>query len=390
MTITAPVQGFSLAALARLVSLPLPSAAPPSAQSRSPDVVVFSSAPFRLLSDLAATGLRQLTTLLPALEQALQGDSAAPLGHLAKAAGAAARQITEGHVALLAEGPERVAASLRGELSAPATDVPPEARQLLRTLARQLGTPSDSEPNPEPRTTETLRTAARQLGMEGRLATPSSAGAESGPEPRTTETPRTVARQTGVDDRLAPPRGSESGPDAPTNETLRTVARQIGMDGRLAAPRSAEPNASPIQRWLADAELVLRGTSDALDRAEQHLAGLPPAATPEAPSAWALAQVTAAQVLVTAACGSLAQSSRVWRGTTATATATALGGSFAIGADRLAAATTMFGMLIVLVTLWLAGGVWSLVTGFAGLLAVGVWVLRISRASKGVSLDARR
>ena len=388
MTITAPVQGFSLAALARLISLPLPSAAPPSAQSRSPDVVVFSSAPFRLLSDLAAAGLRQLTTLLPALEQALQGDSAAPLGHLAKAAGAAARQITEGHVALLAEGPERVAASLRGELPASGTDVPPEARQLLRTLARQLGTPSDSEPNPEPRTTETLRTATRQVGVDGRLSTPPSAEAEPSPEPHTMETLRTIVRQIGADDRLAPPRAGEPAPDTPTNETLRTVARQIGMDDRLAAPRSTESDASPIQRWLADAELVLRGTSDALDRAEQRLTGLPSTATPEAPSAWALAQVTAAQVLVTAAYGNLAQSSRVWRGTRATATAS--GGSFAIGAESLAAATTMLGMLVVLITLWLAGGVWSLVTGFAGLLAVGLWVLRISRASKGVTLDAHR
>lgn len=388
MTITAPVQGSSLAALARSISLPLPSAAPPSTQSRSPDVVVFSSAPFRLLSDLAAAGLRQLTTLLPALEQALQGDSAAPLGYLAKAAGAAARQITEGHVALLAEGPERVAASLRGELSAPGTDVPAEGRQLLRTLARQLGTPSDSEPSPEPRTTETLRTIARQVALDGRLATPRSAEAESNPEPHTTETLRTISRQTGMDDRPAPPRAGEPGPDAQINETLRTVARQIGIDDRLAAPRSAEPDASPIQRWLADAELVLRGTSDALNRAEQRLAELPPAATPQAPSAWALAQVTAAQILVTAAYGSLAQSSRVWRGTTARATAS--GGFFAAAGDRLVGATTMLGMLIVLATLWLAGGIWSLVTGFAGLLAVGLWVLRISRASRGISLDAHR
>lgn len=359
MTITAPVQGFSLATLARLISLPLPSAAPPSAQSRSPDVVVFSSAPFRLLSDLAATGLRQLTTLLPALEQALQGDSATPLGHLAKAAGAAARQITEGHVALLAEGPERVAASLRGELPASGTDVPAEARQLLRTLARQLGTSSDAEPSPEPRATDALRTAVRQLGLDGSLAAPRSSEAELGA-------------------------------DAQPNETLRTVARQIGMDDHLAAPRSAEPDASPIQRWLADAELVLRGTGDALGRAEQRLAELPPAATPDAPSAWALAQVTAAQVLVAAAYGSLTQSSRVWRGTKANAAATVTSFSFALSAERLAGATTMLGMLVVLATLWLAGGVWSLVTGFAGLLAVGLWVLRISRASKGVTLDARR
>lgn len=322
MTITAPVQGLSLAALARLVALPLPSAAPPSAQSRAPDVVVFSSAPFRLLSDLAGAGLRQLTTLLPALEQALQDDGAVSLGHLAKAAGAAARQIAEGHVALIAEGPERVAASLRGELPAPVTEMSTEAHQVLRTLARQLGTVSDAEPTPEPR----------------------------------------------------------------ANESLRTVARQIGAQDHPAAPRSSEPEGSPIERWLNDAELVLRDTGDVLDRAEQRLSALPQATTPETPSAWALAQITAAQVQVTAAYGSFGHSLRAPRRAIAAAAST----SFALSADRFAGATTMLGMLLVLGTLWIAGGVWSLVTGIAGLIALGLWVVRISRASSGVSLDVRR
>ncbi|MGI4793101.1 MAG: hypothetical protein ACRYF2_26085 [Janthinobacterium lividum] len=347
MTITAPVQGLSLAALARLVALPLPSAVPPSAQSRAPDVVVFSSAPFRLLSDLAGAGLRQLTALLPALEQALQDDGAVSLGYLAKAAGAAARQIAEGHVALIAEGPERVAASLRGELPAPATEVSTEANQVLRTLARQPGTASEAEPAPATRTNESLRTLARQLGTVSDAAPT--------PEPR-------------------------------ANETLRTVARQIGTQDHPAAPRSSEPEASPIERWLSDAELVLRGTGDVLDRAEQRLAALPQATAPETPSAWALAQITAAQVQVTAAYGSLGHSLRAPRRAIAAAAAT----SFALSADRFAGATTMLGMLLVLGTLWLAGGLWSLVTGIAGLIALGLWVVRISRASSGVSLDVRR
>lgn len=323
MTITAPVPGFSLAALARLAAaLPLPSAAPSSAQQRSPDVVVFSSAPFRLLSDLASAGLRQLTALLPAIEQALQDDSAAPLGHLAKAAGAAARQITEGHVALLAEGPERVAASLRGEIPIPATATPSEAQQVLRTLARQLGTAAEPEP----------------------------------------------------------------APDVRTSETLRTIARQIGTAEPLASPLAADKEASPIERWLGEAKLVLRSTGDALDRAEQQLIALPPATAPDAPSAWALAQITAAQAQVTAAYSSLSHSLREPRRIAAAITA----GSFAIPADHLAGATTMCGMLLVLATLWLAGGIWSLVTGTVGLIGIGFWVMRISRASSGVRLDVRR
>lgn len=324
MTITAPAQGLSLATLARLATLelPLPSAAPPSAQQRAPDVVVFSSAPFRMLSDLASAGLKQLTALLPALQQASQDDGANSLGHLAKAAGAAARQITEGHVALLAEGPERVAASLRGEVPIPATAVPSEARQILRTLARQIGTSPEAEP------------AA----------------------------------------------------DARTSETLRTAARQIGASERLASPLVADPDASPIQQWLGEAKLVLRDTGDALDRAEQRLAALPQAMTPDTPTAWALAQITAAQVQVTAAYGSLGQSLREPR-----RLAAAIGvGSFTNPTDHLAGATTMFGMLLVLGTLWLAGGIWSLVTGTAGLIAIGFWVVRISRASSGVRLDVRR
>ena len=347
MTIMAPVQGLSLATLARLVALPLPSAAPPSEQSRAPDVVVFSSAPFRLLSDLAGAGLRQLTALLPALEQALQDDGAVSLGHLAKAAGAAARQIAEGHVALIAEGPERVAASLRGELPAPVTQVSTEANQVLRTLARQLGTSSDAEPATATRANENPRTLGRQPGT--------ISDAEPAPEPR-------------------------------ANESLRAVARQIGTQDHPAPPRSSEPETSPIERWLSDAELVLRDTGDVLDRAEQRLTALPQATTPETPSAWALAQITAAQVQVTAAYGSLGHSLRAPRRTIAAAAST----SFALSADRFAGATTMLGMLLVLGTLWLAGGLWSLVTGIAGLIGLVLWVVRISRASSGVSLDVRR
>lgn len=322
MTITAPVQSLSLATLARLATLPLPSAAPSSAQQRAPDVVVFSSAPFRLLSDLASAGLLQLTALLPALERALQDDGATSLGHLAKAAGAAARQITEGHVALLAEGPERVAAWLRGETPIPTTAISSEARQTLRTLARQLGTAPEADP----------------------------------------------------------------APDARTSETLRTIARQIGTAERLAFPLVADPDTSPIQRWLDEAKLVLRGTGDALDRAEQQLTAFPQTTTPDAPSSWALAQITAAQVQVSAAYGSLSKSLREPRRFTAAIGA----GSFAMPPDHLAGATTMFGMLLVLATLWLAGGIWSLVTGTAGLIAVGYWVMRISRASSGVRLDVQR
>ncbi|RZK88141.1 MAG: hypothetical protein EOO66_18645, partial [Methylobacterium sp.] len=261
MTIMPPVQGLSLAALARLVALPLPSAAPPSAEPRAPDVVVFSSAPFRLLSDLAGAGLQQLTTLLPVLEQALQDDSAVSLGHLAKAAGAAARQIADGHVALLAEGPERVAASLRGELPAPVTEMPTEARQVLRALARQIGTEPDTKSAPESRANDGLRTLARQVGT--------ASDAKPAPEPRANEGLRTLARQLGTTP------DAEPAPEARANEILRTVARQIGTQDHPAALRSSEPDSSPIERWLNDADLVLRGTSDVLDRAEQRLAALP-------------------------------------------------------------------------------------------------------------------
>ena len=119
MAVMAPVSGLSLAALARFsAGLPLPeAAAPPDKQARMPDVVVFSSAPMRVLSDLASAGLRQLAALLPMIEQAVQGESPAPLGLLAKAASAAARQIGDGHEALLAEGPDRVAASIAATTS---------------------------------------------------------------------------------------------------------------------------------------------------------------------------------------------------------------------------------------------------------------------------------
>lgn len=343
MTVTAPVPGFSLANLIRLAaSLPLPSAALPSAQQRAPDVVVFSSAPLRLLSDLASAGLRQLTALLPALEQALQDESVAPLGHLAKSITVAARQVTDGHVALLAEGPERAAASLRGELPIPSTAMTGEARQLLRTFARQLGNERENK----------------------------------APTESDSETPTELA------------------PDARTDETLRTIARQVGSTERLASTPARDSDASPIELWLAEAKQVLRNTGDALDRADEHLRSVALDMAPvsrstalaEPPSAWALAQVAAAQLQVAAAYGSLGQSLRGPRRLPRAITA----GTLAIAPDHLAAATTGFGMLLVLATLWLAGGIWSVITGTVGLIAIGLWVVRISRASSGIALDPGR
>ncbi len=330
MTMTAPVSGLSLATLARLVALPLPSGAPPSAQqARSPDVVVFSSAPFRMLSDLASAGLQQLSALLPALEKAVLEESAAPLGHLAKVAGAAARQIGEGHVALLAEGPERVAAALRGEIPSMPPASQTEGRQTLRTLARQIGTAAEGEPLPEPL------------------------------------------------------------PDARTSETLRAVARQIGMAERFGLPQITDPDATPIQRWLSEANLVLHDTSDALERAERQLSAQIQAAPPNAPAQdtptiWALGQIAAAQAQVTAACGSLGQSLRAPRRPAVTTAA-----SFKLQLDHLAGATTMVGTLLILAVLWFAGGVWSAVSGALGLVGLGFWLLRIRRASKGIRLDVR-
>lgn len=288
-----------------------------------PDVVVFSSAPMRVLSDLASTGLRQLAALLPIIEQAVQEESMVPLGHLAKAAGAAARQIGEGHEALLAEGPDRVAATLRGPLlqsGGPATTAATDTKQLLRLLARQIG--ADTEPTQEGHASETLRSIARQIGTADQL------------EPRAT----------------------------------------------------AEPGAGPIQRWLTEAKHLLRSTGDALDRAEEQVSSLAKAepinAASAAPPAWVLTEILAAQ----------AQIGRVY-GTIGRARATARIGYRAapptLALGTLAGATTVLGMLLILATLWLVGGLWSLVAGAAALGGTALWVLRISKASRGLALDAR-
>ena len=115
MAVLAPVSGLQLEALARLPDArPLPGPAPEPKSSVFSDVVVFSSAPMRVLSDRASAGLRQLASLLPLIEQAVSEETTLALGHLSKAAGTAARQITEGHEALLAEGPDRVAGAMAG------------------------------------------------------------------------------------------------------------------------------------------------------------------------------------------------------------------------------------------------------------------------------------
>lgn len=123
---------------------------------RLEDAVVFSSAPFRLLADLATAGLRQLATLLPSLERASEDGSLVPLGHLAKAANTAAREVADGHLALLAAGPDRTASALLG---VPIRTTPSDG---LRALARQRGGfPVEAAP---PRAADDLRAIARQLG----------------------------------------------------------------------------------------------------------------------------------------------------------------------------------------------------------------------------------
>lgn len=328
MAITAPVPGLSLAVLAQwAASLPLPGADIASAKPQPlPDTVVFSSPPTRLLSDIASAGLRQLAALLPAIEAAILDASVGPLGQLAKAVGAASRQIAEGHVALLAEGPDRIVAAMPARVPLPGAPLPAssgDAKQLLRDLARQLGA----------------------------------------------ETERM--------------------PDAHTGETLRTIARQIDA-ARIEPHLSADPGAGPIQRWLTEAKHVLRSTADALDRAEATLRPLVAEARPDAagqPAAiGALTEITAAQAQLIAAYASLPPARAEPRRTAGMAG----GFRFTVPLQQLAGATTLLGMMLIAAALWLSGGIWALATGAAGLVVTAFWVWRISRASRGVTLDVAR
>ena len=140
---------------------------------------MFSTAPFRALAELAAAGLRQLATLLPTLEQAVEDRSLEPMIHLAKAAGAAARQVEDGHVALLAAGPDRLTAALPSALPLPRTLPSEETSQALRTFARQIGATLEPEAGTVPN--DTLRAAARQIGaatLEHQAAVETDAKAE--------------------------------------------------------------------------------------------------------------------------------------------------------------------------------------------------------------------
>ena len=421
MAVMAPVSGLSLAALAKFsAGLPLPeAAAAPDKQGRVPDVVVFSSAPMRVLSDLASAGLRQLAALLPILEQAVQEESAVPLGYLANAAGAAARQIGEGHPALIAEGPDRVAAALRGP-TLPQNNSPANAttdtKQMLRTLARQIS--ADAEPAQDGLTSEApdrlaaalskspagappdpkqvLRAVAHQLESEGPQEDRAGESSDqfAATLPKTAPSPisssasvladakqvlRTIARQVGAE--------AEPARDGKTSEILRSIARQIGTADDPEPLSRTGSDAGPIQRWLTEAKHVLRSTGDVLDQAEQQLRPLA-AAEPlnqaaELPAGWALSQIVAAQAQIAMAYASLGQARTAPRLTSRTTPA-----SFRI--DHLAGATTFLGMLLVLATLWLIGGIWSVATGAVALGGAAVWVWRISQASRGVALDARR
>lgn len=162
MAVTAVQPDLFPAALLRDTPSATPTRPGTEPAARASDTVVFSTAPFRALAELAAAGLRQLATLLPAIEQAVEDRSLEPMIHLAKAAGAAARQVEDGHVALLAAGPDRLTAALPSASPPPRTAPSDGAPQALRTFARQVG--AMIEPAAVSAPDDTLRAAARQLG----------------------------------------------------------------------------------------------------------------------------------------------------------------------------------------------------------------------------------
>ena len=193
---------------------------------------------------------------------------------------------------------------------------------------------------------------------------------------------RSLARQIGTETEL-PLEGRAS-------EPLRTIARQLGA-ADPSEPRSpVEPGAGPIQRWLSEAKHLLSSTSDALGRAEEQLRPIAmqePQAQPidgAAQSAWVLTEILAAQAQVALAYAAVSQARTTPR------TAHRAVAPRRLSLDNLAEATTLLGMLLVVSTLWILGGLWSAGAGIVACCGAAAWVCRISRASQGVALDVRR
>lgn len=107
MTLAAPTPVSLVAALIRLIGLPLP--ASPAARGRviADQVTLSHDEPTATaLWTMATAGLRQVTTLLPALERAIGPNTSAnasadALGHLARSVGGAAHQVGTGFGSLL-------------------------------------------------------------------------------------------------------------------------------------------------------------------------------------------------------------------------------------------------------------------------------------------------
>ncbi len=298
-----------------------------ASSSRSPDTVVFSSAPFRLLAEVATTGLRQLATLLPTLERVAADPAVAPsLGHLAKAAAAAARQVSDGHDALLAQGSERIVAALPGRATprAPGSAPPPGvAEPPLRTLARSVGQ-SDAPPPALIRVDEGFRATMRQLG----------ASADAPPLPF----------------------------------------------------RDIPPDADPATSWLREADHLLRRADDALDSAINRppLPPLDPLPLNPAAINWALVEVAAARSDIVAARTRLAAHPAAARSAPSPGRAT-----FAHVALPLQGGLGLLGLGLLFVLLLVVTGAWSLAAGLAALAGTALCAWRIGRASIGVRLDGR-
>ena len=101
------------------------------------------------------------------------------------------------------------------------------------------------------------------------------------------------------------------------------------------------------------------------------------------PSTWILAEIQAAQVQITAAYAAVSQPR-----TTARISYRIAPPHFSL--DHLAGATTLLGMALILTTLWIVGGLWSTAAGIVALGGAVMWTWRLSQATRGVTLDARR
>ncbi len=394
---------------------------------RAPDTVVIrAAAPVAVFREMAVAGLRQLGVLVAVIERQVEGMAAttlkpgalqpgalelgvlergtlepAALGHLARAVGDAAYQVSTGFAAMTAAEAPEMLMTARSALVGPAAGEPAKAGSAKEGSAKEGSAKEMAMTAEAPRpgaiaAAATAKTAAVIAGA-GMVGTPGTPGETIGDVGAAKGEAATGAL---LQDRA---HGAGRSPAHPAS----------GRVGDPGGPREADAGGGTeaLVRWRGAARQVVQQASDALATMGERLQSLPAHSEPDgalAPAGpdliWAAMQVAGAQRQVSASLRSLEMERaggpghRRWGGLSGAGRRGgrwwAEPGSHGATMGATTGAVAVLGVVLLVGAVWLAMGLWALMTLGLGVVVAGVggfvWGWRVVVSARGLRIAVRR